>query len=1381
MLRVFSLICLVGSLLGVLPTHFVKSEDSVLLANAVRNIAVGSREVVVATETCLCQFDNMLHLQSCVHAGNRSNTTCISNPTPPEVKENPPYNMLLLLYNDSILSCWTADDGSCYERKLNDLGTVLGLKIVRLFNLTCDGEMQQGKILASFPFMKSGGYFWAGIFTTDSKARGPKKTALCIYNVTAMEPEKDPCKGNMANEVREIRPINLKPSLSQSSLTAVFGIEVQHTMVFFLGTEDGQVLKVTLDSEWKASCPEILYQFKEESQVFHTIKADPINSNYIYVASKNEIVRIKVAYCERFVSYKECLSAEDPLCRWCHSQKRCTLNTECEPSGNVSYWNNITDEGGISLEVLPIGDKKINITAKVNTSTKTQWQCVFRNNATNKELCNGPMAKLTMACSCEISTVDFSYNDCIVIELSNGNRQLSDIFHFKKCHQSQSCTQCKVSGCLWCPEDATCTSYLTLCKENSHQGRNGFIKSISPENISQLGKRMVSITGENLLNLSRLALFGASSCLPQNIKIIKITNNTHAVMSLPKSNKEVKIVCFNFTENKCHQGVYVNYLSMPSCVDIFPNTSWYRGGRNITIVGKNLDLMDYLTMSDRMLQNYTIKCTGNTSQCTFQAPQVTVPDQNLNLKIKVEDVFFLCRNLIYKENPFFTSFAVLKDVDSKLEIRIKKTNDDLIIQEQEIKVQIIYLNKTSECLVQNITQNMEDSTVFCKAGETFADKIDVSKIKVKVTLGDFTTTLDAPNATYMYYLLVLLVIPLLAVVIGAYLMSKHKSKQMSEKLSEQLERLECDVIEEIRNGFAELQMEKLDLALESVTTIPFLDYKHFALKTLFPEMEESKVDFTEKLFENVPSPFHSRSSPDENEHLFILRQVFENKRFLVSLIHTLEHQNNFSIKDRCMFASLLTISFQSNLIYLTELLEDLIKDLMDQTANKHPKLMLRRTESVAEKLLTNWMSTCMYGFLRESVGEPLYLLVHMLNQRIHKGPIDAITSKALYTLNENSLLWQMNSEFNTVELDVYFPKSYTEDEENLECIKVTGLDCDAIGQLKEKVLQTFLNRKGYSWGIPLADTGLVLLHGQSETQLFNIDKSSVVLENGIKKLNTLKHYKVENGSTIKVTIKKDCDLQDVETSNKCCHLILPTSDVEESEGKQKKGEHKFKVKELYLTKLLSTKVALQSPVERLFRSIWNVPSNKPPIAVKHFFDFLDTQAEYKKITDQDVLHIWKTNSLPLRFWVNILKNPQFVFDIQKTPLLESCLSVIAQAFMDSFSLSEEQLGKSSPTNKLLYAKDIPTFKEEVNNYYRAIREAHPVSSLEMREFLIVESQKHENEFKEYVALQELYKYIAKYFNHVMSMIEKESGFEEVQKQLLHIKELSDNKKKCMWE
>lgn len=127
-------------------------------------------------------------------------------------------------------------------------------------------------------------------------------------------------------------------------------------------------------------------------------------------------------------------------------------------------------------------------------------------------------------------------------------------------------------------------------------------------------------------------------------------------------------------------------------------------------------------------------------------------------------------------------------------------------------------------------------------------------------------------------------------------------------------------------------------------------------------------------------------------------------------------------------------------------------------------------------------------------------------------------------------------------------------------------------------------------------------------------------------------------------------------------------DVVEDHGKNPERK-KLKLKEVHLTKLLSTKargnfprakqraapaepipakttanvwivsvwavhypvlsclfkVAVHSYVENLFRSIWGMTQSKAPLAIKYFFDFLDTQAETMKITDPDVRHIWKTN------------------------------------------------------------------------------------------------------------------------------------------------------------
>lgn len=77
---------------------------------------------------------------------------------------------------------------------------------------------------------------------------------------------------------------------------------------------------------------------------------------------------------------------------------------------------------------------------------------------------------------------------------------------------------------------------------------------------------------------------------------------------------------------------------------------------------------------------------------------------------------------------------------------------------------------------------------------------------------------------------------------------------------------------------------------------------------------------------------------------------------------------------RCSLASLLTIALHGKLEYYTSIMKDLLVDLIDASASKNPKLMLRRTESVVEKMLTNWMSICMYSYLKVGTGENLSLI-----------------------------------------------------------------------------------------------------------------------------------------------------------------------------------------------------------------------------------------------------------------------------------------------------------------------------------------------------------------------------------------------------------------------
>ena len=63
-----------------------------------------------------------------------------------------------------------------------------------------------------------------------------------------------------------------------------------------------------------------------------------------------------------------------------------------------------------------------------------------------------------------------------------------------------------------------------------------------------------------------------------------------------------------------------------------------------------------------------------------------------------------------------------------------------------------------------------------------------------------------------------------------------------------------------------------------------------------------------------------------------------------------------------------------------------------------------RTEFVVEKLLTNWLSLCMHGYLKKHVARALFMLYKAIKHQTEKGPVDAVTCDARYALSEDRLL-----------------------------------------------------------------------------------------------------------------------------------------------------------------------------------------------------------------------------------------------------------------------------------------------------------------------------------------------------------------------------------------
>ncbi|XP_037397231.1 plexin-B1 isoform X3 [Pygocentrus nattereri] len=613
------------------------------------------------------------------------------------------------------------------------------------------------------------------------------------------------------------------------------------------------------------------------------------------------------------------------------------------------------------------------------------------------------------------------------------------------------------------------------------------------------------------------------------------------------------------------------------------------------------------------------------------------------------------------------------------------------------------------------------------------------------------------------------------IVLVIVLIYRRKSKQALrdyKKVQIQLENLETSVRDCCKKEFTDLMTEMMDMSSDLVGSgIPFLDYRTYAERIFFPGHRESP------LRRDLDVPACRRVTVEQG--LVQLSNLLNSKLFLTKFIHTLEGQRTFSPRDRAYVASLLTVALHGKLEYFTDILKTLLSHLVEQYTTKNPKLMLRRTESVVEKLLTNWMSICLYSFLRDSAGESFYMLFRAIKHQVDKGPVDAVTGKAKYTLNDNRLLRE-DVEYRTLTLNVLVTAGGASESQT---VPTKVLDCDTITQVKEKILEQTWKGTSYSQRPSTDSVHLEWRAGMAGHLILSDEDLTSVVQGSWKRLNTLQHYKVPDGATVTLVARQSKqvhhDSHDYVPGEKTpmledgdeggvrqWHLVKASEEPELSKHRrgslrERERERAKAIPEIYLTRLLSMKGTLQKFVDDLFTVILST-SRPVPLAVKYFFDLLDDQAAQHNITDPETIHIWKTNSLPLRFWINILKNPQFIFDVQASDNVDAVLSVIAQTFMDSCTIADHKLGRDSPINKLLYARDIPRYKQMVERYYADIRQTISASDQEMNSALAELSRNYSSEVNHLVALHELYKYINKYYDQIITALEEDSTAQKMQ-------------------
>lgn len=219
------------------------------------------------------------------------------------------------------------------------------------------------------------------------------------------------------------------------------------------------------------------------------------------------------------------------------------------------------------------------------------------------------------------------------------------------------------------------------------------------------------------------------------------------------------------------------------------------------------------------------------------------------------------------------------------------------------------------------------------------------------------------------------------------------------------------------------------------------------------------------------------------------------------------------------------------------------------------------------------------------------------------------------------------------------------------------------------------------------------------------------------------------------------------------------------------------IPEIYLTRLLSTKGTIQQYVDDLLATIFTV-NERLPIAIKWLFDFLDaaslaqqsaatsagshhhhllqglaggnSQAGQTQVWSDDLGRQWKSNSLVGRFWADLLRSPELLFDLGSTgSALDVCLKVLAANLAEAAgcagcevsstgsnkhrghlpsalykgtlsgggggvqgvhgSSSSGSGSESSQTSKLLFGRDIAAYRALIGQYYADIALLPPIS------------------------------------------------------------------------
>uniref|UniRef100_A0AAX7TIF1 Sema domain-containing protein n=1 Tax=Astatotilapia calliptera TaxID=8154 RepID=A0AAX7TIF1_ASTCA len=580
------------------------------------------------------------------------------------------------------------------------------------------------------------GELWSGVFSVDG---GDTNTQLMVFDISpdySSDADRDP--DFYTSVPSEVTPKILKPKaviFRQSYMTSVLAVRQRGWMVFYIGTGDGQLIKLSVDKNYHAACPTVLYRTSDDRKVFPKLHLDPVGRKHLYVPFTNQVKRVPVSKCSTYTNVQECWSAQDPYCGWCGSKSSCTFEDDCTDSD----WLSIPDESQHKM-----------ISHKVEKDTNGQILLKIHTHLTVGQ--EGPsnfacqfVGRSGSICASNNPPPHFPQCTCI---LSDRTLPADGV---------GSVSKLVVDGTKTAVPGLTKERLDRVCQE-LESGKNFSIpeiSSITPSVVSFYGTNHAVLLGRNLGDVKRVRIQTHADCTPKESPVWGNTGISLTFHIPTTELKGVASVCVLLPDGSCHGEANITYRSSPSCGNITPSSSWMSGKRKLTLMGSHLDLVEGVVHSHA---KHDVKLPIDSS---YQSLSYDTPEAESTLMISSSTVFLKAANetlacslnITYHPEPEFTSFTAIR-TGNNVRITLKKKSDKLEMSKDELSVWGVQDTQEYGCILVAKETSKETDSFSCEIKGLPNTRFQ----KLKIKYGDKTISLSDSSSHHVSPILLSLLI-----------------------------------------------------------------------------------------------------------------------------------------------------------------------------------------------------------------------------------------------------------------------------------------------------------------------------------------------------------------------------------------------------------------------------------------------------------------------------------------------------------------------------------------------------------------------------------------------------------------------------------------------